>query len=262
MAQVHPTAIIDPSAELDSSVQVDAYAVIGPNVRMGAGNVIGSHCVIQGHTTIGQNNRFYPSCSIGAAPQDKKYADEPTELLIGNDNTIREFCTINLGTVQDQGVTRIGNDNWIMAYVHVAHDCVLGDHTILANGTQLAGHVQLGDYVILGGMTGVHQFVKIGAHAMTSVHTTLLQDLPPYVTAAGSPAAPVGINVEGLKRRGFSKEAISALRQAYKVLYRQGLSLEDARQVLRDQARTQPEVAAVLNLLTDFTEIATRGLIR
>ncbi|MCK9507236.1 MAG: acyl-ACP--UDP-N-acetylglucosamine O-acyltransferase [Pigmentiphaga sp.] len=262
MSQVHPTALIDPAAALDSSVQVDAYAVIGPHVRIGAGSVVGPHCVIQGHTTIGENNRFFQSCSIGAAPQDKKYADEPTRLEIGNNNTVREFCTINIGTVQDQGLTRIGHDNWIMAYVHVAHDCLIGNQTILANGTQLAGHVHLGDYVILGGMTGVHQFVKIGAHAMTSVHTTLLQDLPPFVTCAGSPAEPVGINVEGLKRRGFSKEEISALRQAYKVLYRQGLSLEAARNTLRETASQQPEAAAVLTAFADFTEIATRGLIR
>src|SRR5690606_14762330 len=231
-------------------------------VRIAADPEIGPHCVIDGHTTIGRRNRFFASCSIGAPPQDKKYAGEPTRLEIGDDNTIRECCTINTGTVQDAGVTRLGNDNWIMAYVHVAHDCQLGSHIILANGTQLAGHVHIGDYVILGGMTGVHQFVKIGAHAMTGVHATLLQDLPPFVTCAGSPARPVGINAEGLRRRQFTPAQISGLRAAYKTLYRQGLTLDEARAALQAKRAESPELESSLSMLLDFLDTATRGIVR
>ena len=202
-AAIHPTALIDPDAELDASVQVGPYAVIGPHVRIGPGTQIGAHCVIEGHTRIGRDNRIFQFASIGAQPQDKKYAGEPTRLEIGDGNTIREFVTINTGTVQDAGVTRLGDDNWIMAYVHVAHDCQLGSHVILANAVQLAGHVHLGDWVFLGGLTGVHQFVRVGAHAMTAFQARLAQDLPPFVTAAGNPAEAQSINAEGLRRRGF-----------------------------------------------------------
>src|SRR5471032_2496821 len=219
MAGIHSTAIVDSKAELDSSVEIGAYSVIGPHVRIAAGTKVGPHVVIEGHTTIGRDNSIFQFGSIGAAPQDKKYAGEPTRLEIGDRNTIREFVTLNLGTVQDGGVTRVGNDNWVMAYVHVAHDCQIGDQVILANSVQLAGHVQLDDWVFLGGLTGVHQFVKVGAHAMTAANSYLSQDLPPYVTAAGSPCSAHGINAEGLRRRGFTPEGIAAIRQAYKLLY-------------------------------------------
>ena len=194
---IHPTAVIDPAAELDSSVEVGPYAVIGPRVRIGAGCKVGAHVVLEGPTTLGENNRLYPFCSVGAAPQDKKYAGEDTALEIGNGNTIRECVTINRGTVQDGGTTRVGDDNWIMAYVHIAHDCVVGNHTIFANTTNLAGHVHIGDWVILGGNSQVHQFCKIGAHAMTGTGSIVLQDIPPYVMASGNPLATHGINKIG-----------------------------------------------------------------
>ena len=225
---IHPTAQIASGAELDSSVAVGAYAVIGPHVRIGAGCRIGAHCVIDGHTTIGQGNRIFQFASIGAEPQDKKYAGEPTRLEIGDGNTIREFVTINTGTVQDAGVTRLGDDNWVMAYVHVAHDCQLGSHIILANAVQLAGHVHLGDWVFLGGLTGVHQFGRVGAHAMTAFQTRLAQDVPPFVTVGGNPAKAQTINAEGLRRRGFSDARIAQVRQMYRLLYRRGLTLEAA----------------------------------
>ncbi|GAA4338118.1 acyl-ACP--UDP-N-acetylglucosamine O-acyltransferase [Pigmentiphaga soli] len=261
VTRIHPTAIVDPAAQLDDGVTVGPFTVIGPHVRIGANTQIGPHATIEGHTTIGRDNRFYASVAIGGPPQDKKYGGEPTRLEIGDRNTIRESCTVNTGTIQDVGVTRLGNDNWIMAYVHIAHDCQLGSNIILANGTQLAGHVHLGDHVILGGMTGVHQFVKIGAHAMTGVHATLLQDLPPFVTCAGSPARPVGMNVEGLKRRGFTPAQVSGLRAAYKTLYRQGLTLEEAKAALRAQA-ADPELEPSLRTLLDFLDTATRGIVR
>jgi UDP-N-acetylglucosamine acyltransferase len=245
----HPTAIIHPDARLADDVEVGAYSVIGAHVEVGAGTWIGPHVVIEGHTTIGK---------VGAIPQDKKYAGEPTRLEIGDNNTIREFCTLNTGTAQDVGVTRIGSDNWIMAYVHVAHDCQIGSHTIMANGATLGGHVHVGDWVFLGGLSGIHQFVRIGAHAMTGFQTRLSQDLPPYVTAADNPAAAHGINSEGLKRRGFSGESIVAIKRAYKTLYRSGLSLEDAQAALQDQAREHPEVQP----MADFLTAATRGIIR
>lgn len=260
--RIHPTALVDPAAHLDDGVSVGPFAIVGPHVRIGAGTEIGAHCVVTGRTTIGRDNRFFPSSSIGAAPQDKKYAGEDTELRIGDRNTIREFCTLNLGTVQDGGLTSIGDDNWIMAYVHIAHDCHLANRITIANGTQLAGHIHIGDYVTLGGMTGVHQFVKIGAHAMTGVHTTLLQDLPPFVTSAGSPARPVGINVEGLKRRGFTPVQIAGLRAAYKSLYRQGLTLDDARQAMRARQAEDPSLQAPLGEMLEFLDTATRGIVR
>jgi len=262
VANIHPTAIVDPAAQLDTGVTVGPFSIIGPDVRIGANTQIGSHCVISGHTTIGRDNRFFASCSIGCEPQDKKYAGEPTRLEIGDRNTVRECCTFSIGTVQDEGLTRMGDDNWIMAYVHVAHDCMLGDRTVIANGTQLAGHVHVGDHVVLGGMTGVHQFVKIGAHAMTAVHATLLQDLPPFVTCSGHPAQPVGINVEGLKRRGFTPRQIAGLRAAYKTLYRQGLSLNEARAALQQQRAQEPELDAPLLTLLNFLDTATRGIVR
>ena len=262
MPQIHPTALVDPRAELDPTVEVGPYAVIGPQVRIGAGSKVGAHCVVDGHTTIGRDNRFFPFASIGAAPQDKKYAGEPTRLEIGDGNTIREFVTINTGTVQDEGLTRIGHDCWIMAYVHIAHDCRLGDHIILANAVQLAGHVHLGDWVFLGGLTGVHQFGRVGAHAMTAFQTRLAQDVPPFVTAGGNPAEAQSINAEGLKRRGFSPERITLIKQMYRLLYRQGLTLHAARQQIDALRGEVAEADADIALMQDFLTSATRGIVR
>lgn len=262
MASIHPTAIVDPRAELDASVEVGPYAIIGPDVRIGAGTRVGSHTVIEGHTTIGRGNRIFQFASIGAAPQDKKYRDEPTRLEIGDDNTIREFVTLNRGTVQDRGVTQVGSDNWIMAYVHVAHDCVVGDHTIFANSTNLGGHVHVGDWVILGGYTGVHQFCKVGAHAMTGVGTVVLHDIPPFVMASGNTAQAHGINSEGLRRREFSNERINALRRAYRTLYKSGLTLEEARARLAEQAAEDTDARADLEAVVAFLGSVTRGIVR
>ncbi len=249
---------------LADDVQVGPYAVIGPHVRIGAGSQIGAHCVVEGHTTLGRNNKVFQFASIGAAPQDKKYAGEPTRLEIGNDNTIREFVTINTGTAQDAGVTRLGDDNWIMAYVHVAHDCQLGSHLILANAVQLAGHVHLGDWVFLGGLSGVHQFVRVGAHAMTGFQTRLSQDLPPFVTAAGNPAAATGINQEGLRRRGFSAQRIARVKQMHRLLYRQGLSLASGLSAI-DAMRassTDPAETADIDQMLAFLAKSERGIVR
>ncbi|HNE60062.1 MAG: acyl-ACP--UDP-N-acetylglucosamine O-acyltransferase [Rubrivivax sp.] len=262
MPQIHPTALVDPRAELDPTVEVGPYAVIGPQVRIGAGSKVGAHCVVDGHTTIGRDNRFFPFASIGAAPQDKKYAGEPTRLEIGDGNTIREYVTINTGTVQDAGVTRLGDDNWIMAYVHIAHDCRLGSHLILANAVQLAGHVHLGDWVFLGGLTGVHQFVRVGDHAMTAFQTRLAQDVPPFVTAGGNPAEAQSINAEGLRRRGFSAERITLVKQMYRLLYRKGLTLEAARQQIDALRGELAEADADIALMQDFLRTATRGIVR
>ena len=262
MPQIHPTALIDPRAELDSSVEVGPYAVIGPRVRIGAGTVVGAHCVIDGHTTIGRDNRIFPFASIGGAPQDKKYAGEPTRLSIGDGNTIREYVTINTGTVQDEGETRLGDDNWIMAYVHIAHDCRLGSHIILANAVQLAGHVHLGDWVFLGGLSGVHQFVRVGAHAMTAFQTRLAQDVPPFVTAGGNPAEAQSINAEGLRRRGFSAERITLIKQMYRLLYRKGLTLDAAREQIEALRGELADADADIALMQDFLATASRGIVR
>ena len=261
---IHPTAIVDSAAKLDPSVNVGAYSIIGPDVSIGAGTEIGSHCVIDGITTIGRNNRFYRYCSIGGMPQDKKYAGEPTELIIGDRNTVREFTTFNTGTVQDGGKTMIGRDNWIMAYVHIAHDCRIGDNIIMSNSTQLAGHIVVDDWAIIGGTTGVHQFCRIGAHSMVGGGTTLVQDIPPFVLASGSDGAcrPAGVNVEGLRRRGFSAAVIAALRDAYKTIYRRGLTLEEACLQLRAQQQAEPEAHDVLQTLLEFVESSRRGIIR
>lgn len=256
--RIHPTAIIDPAAELDSSVEVGAYSLIGANVRIDSGTTVGSHAIIKGPTTIGKNNRIFQYSSLGEAPQDKKYAGEPTTLEIGDGNTIREFCTFNRGTVQDKGATRIGDDNWIMAYVHIAHDCQIGNHTIFANNTSLAGHVDVHDYAILGGFTLIHQFCKIGAHIITAVGSVVFKDIPPYVTAAGYDAKPHGINAEGLKRRGFSPESILQVKRAYKTLYRNGLTLEEAKQQLSRQVADCAELA----ILLEFLNASTRGIVR
>jgi len=255
---IHPTAIVHPGAKLAPDVSVGPYSIIGEHAEIGEGTSIGPHVVIEGKTRIGAQNRIFGFSSLGGAPQDKKYAGEATELQIGDRNTIREYCTFSCGTVQDAGVTRIGNDNWIMAYVHIAHDCVVGSHAIFANLATLGGHVQVGDYAILGGFTGAHQFVSIGAHSITGVATVLLQDLPPYVMAAGNTAKPYGINSEGLKRRGFAAEKITAIKRAYKTLYRSGLALAEARRKIAAQAAKVPE----LQVLVEFLERSQRGIIR
>ena len=254
----HPTALIHPNAKLADNVEVGAYSIIGEHVEIGSATTIGPHVVIHGHTRIGKHNRIFQFSSLGEIPQDKKYAGEPTRLEIGDHNTIREFCTFNLGTVQEARVTRVGNHNWIMAYVHIAHDCQIGSHTIFANNAQLAGHVQVGDFAILGGFTGIHQFCKVGAHVMTGVGTVLTQDVPPYVTASGNPAAPYGINSEGLRRRGFTPETVLAIKRAYKTLYKSGLQLEEAKVAIHEQAAGCPE----LNILVDFIGSSQRGILR
>ena len=255
---IHPTAIVHPNARLGSNVAVGAYTIIGEHVEIGDDTWIGPHVVLNGHTRIGNGNRIFQFCSIGEMPQDKKYAGEPTQLEIGDRNTIREFCTFNCGTAQDLGITRLGSHNWLMAYVHLAHDCQIGNNTIFANNAQLAGHVHVGDFAILGGFTVVHQFVRIGAHSLTAMGSILLQDLPPYVTAAGNTAKPFGINSEGLKRRGFSSDAIAALRRSYKLIYRSGATLEEARSTISREAEAQP----ALDLLVDFLAAPGRGIIR
>ncbi len=258
MSLIHPTALIDPQAELDSSVKVGAYTVIGPNVQIGAGTEIGPHAVIEGHTTIGDNNRIFQFASLGGMPQDKKYRGEPTRLIIGNGNTIREFTTFNTGTVTGIGETRIGDDNWIMAYCHLAHDCVIGSHTIFANNASLAGHVTIGDYVILGGYTLVFQFCRIGNYAMTTFAAGVHKDVPPYFMADGYRAEPAGINSEGMRRNGFSPEQIANVKNAYKLLYRQSLSFDEARRQISELAATAPELA----ILRDFLADSQRSIIR
>ena len=255
---IHSTAVIDCGAELAADARVGPYTVIGPDVVVGAGTEIGSHVVINGPTRIGRENRFFQFASIGEAPQDKKYAGEPTRLEIGDRNTIREFVTINRGTVQDQGVTSIGDDNWIMAYVHIAHDCRIGNQTIFANNASLAGHVTIHDYVILGGFTLVHQFCSLGAHSLTAFGSGISLDVPPYVTVGGSPAKAHGLNMEGLRRRGFSEESRKLLKQSYKTLYREGNSLQDAIAILTKRAQDCDE----LQLLVTFLEQQTRGIVR
>jgi UDP-N-acetylglucosamine acyltransferase len=265
MTRIHTSAIVDSKAELANDVEVGPYSVIGPNVKIGAGSKVGSHTVIEGHTTIGKENHFAHFAAIGGAPQDMKYRGEPTQLIIGDRNTIREFTTIHTGTSQDEGITRIGNDNWIMAYVHIAHDCQIGNHTIFSSNAQIAGHVKVSDWAIMGGMSGVHQFVRIGQHAMLGGASALVQDIPPFVIAAGDKASPHGINVEGLKRRGFSSETISALRQAYKVLYKDGLSFEEAKTEIQKMVIASASDTATAEKLTefhDFIAASTRGIIR
>ncbi|MBS0336018.1 MAG: acyl-ACP--UDP-N-acetylglucosamine O-acyltransferase [Proteobacteria bacterium] len=255
---IHPTAIVHPGARIAPGVEVGAYTLVGEHVTIAEGCWIGPHVVLEGRTSIGRANRIFQFASIGGPPQDKKYADESTAVEIGEGNTIREYVTINRGTAQDAGVTRVGDDNWIMAYVHFAHDCRIGSHTIFANACQIAGHVHVGDWAILGATTLVHQYVKIGAHSFTAMGTFLPQDLPPYVTVAGNSAKPYGINSEGLRRRGFSPQAINALKKAYRTLYRSSLSLEEAKGELQVQAEACPEVA----LFLEFLGLSTRGIVR
>ena len=262
MTSIHATALVDPRAELDASVAVGPYAVIGPHVKVGAGTTIGAHCVIEGHTTIGRDNRIFQFASLGAAPQDKKYAGEPTQLLVGDRNTLREFCTFNTGTSQDSGITRIGNDNWVMAYVHIAHDCQVGDQTILANNATLAGHVHLGDWAIIGGLTGVHQFVKIGAHVMAGFASAVTQDVPPFMTVDGNPLAVRGFNAEGLRRRGFTPARLAAVKQMHRLLYRQGKTLEEASREIAALAADMPDAKADVEMMSAFLAGVTRGIVR
>ena len=262
MSNIHSTAIVAAGAHLDASVTVGPYAVIGPQVTIGPGSAVGPHCVIEGRTTIGANNRIYQFASLGAAPQDKKYAGEDTQLVIGDRNTIREFCTFNLGTAQDRGVTEIGNDNWIMAYVHIAHDCVVGNQTILANNATLAGHVHVADQAIIGGLTGIHQFVKVGAHVMAGFASHISQDVPPFMMVDGNPLAVRGLNLEGLRRRGFSASRMAAIKQMHRLLYRQGLTLEDARAAIAQLAAAHPDAADDVALMRGFLDSATRGIVR
>ena len=258
MTAIDPRAVVSPRAELASDVTVGAFAVIGPDVVIGPGTTIAPHAVVSGPTRMGANNRVFSFASVGEAPQDKKYKGEPTRLEIGDGNVFREFCTINRGTTHDKGVTRIGNDNLFMAYSHVAHDCVLGDHLVFANCATLGGHVELGDWVILGGLTAIHQFCKIGAHAFIGGGAIVTRDVPPYVMVTGNPAEPHGVNAEGLKRRGFTPEQIRNIRNAFRILYRSELRLSEAVTRLSELGRTQPEVQAFV----DFIERSTRSLIR
>jgi len=262
MAEVHATAVVDPRARLADDASIGPYCIIGPDVEIGAGTSVGPHVVIEGRTTIGRANRIFPHCSVGGPPQDKKYAGEASRLVIGDGNTIRECCTLNIGTSGGGGVTRIGSDNWIMAYVHVAHDCTIGDHTIIANSVQLGGHVTIGDWAILGGLTGVHQFGRVGEHSMAGGGSTLVQDLPPFVIGSGNPFRPAGINVEGLRRRGFDAEVLAALRRAYRTIYRSSLSVDEACAALEQQALADAGCATHLRRLAAFLAEPGRGIVR
>ncbi|WP_419570033.1 acyl-ACP--UDP-N-acetylglucosamine O-acyltransferase [Rheinheimera sp.] len=255
---IHPTAVIDASARLGQNVKIGPFCLIGANVEIGDDTVLESHVVLKGPTKIGKANHFYQFTSIGEDCQDKKYKGEATELLIGDHNVFRENCTVHRGTVQDQGVTRIGSHNLFMNNTHVAHDCVIGDNVIFASGAQAAGHVHVGDWVILGGMSGIHQFCHIGAHSFIGGGSIVVKDVPPYLMAHGSHAVPAGLNVEGLKRRGYSADAILEVRRAYKEVYRKGLTVQEALEALADKAAEFAEV----KLFTDFIANSSRGIIR
>lgn len=262
MTRIHATALVDAAAELDESVSVGPYSVIGPHVRIGADTRIGAHCVLEGRTTIGRNNTIFQFNSIGAVPQDKKYAGEPTVLNIGDHNTIREFCTFNLGVPGAGGITSVGDHNWIMAYTHIAHDCHVGNHTTLANNTTLGGHVLLGDWVTVGGLTGIHQFVKVGAHAMIGFASAVTQDVPPFMMLDGNPPAIRGINSVGLRRRDFSGERISLVKQMHRLLYRNGLTLADAVGAIEALAKEPQASADDIGLMLQFLAQAERGIAR
>jgi len=258
MAAIHPTAIIDPSAQLAGDVEIGPYSIVGAGVSIGAGSVLGPHVVIAARTRLGERNRVFQFASLGEIAQDRKYGGEPTTTTIGDDNTFREYTTVHAGTVQDRGDTRIGNHNLFLAYTHVAHDCVVGDHVTFSNNAQIAGHVVIGDWAVLGAFAGVHQFCRVGMHAMVAAFAVVLQDVPPFVTVQGYPAKPHGTNNEGLRRRGFSPDDILAVRRAYKVLYRGGLTLEDARDRLQALAAEAP----VLEPLASFLAAGGRGFVR
>ena len=255
---IHPTALIDPKAELADDVEVGAFSIVEAKVRIDAGTRIGPHAVLTGRTTIGKNNHIFQFTSIGEQPQDKKYAGEDTELIIGDNNTIRELCTFSRGSMQGGGVTRIGNDNWIMACVHIAHDCILGNNIIMANNASLAGHVTIGSNAILSGYSLIHQFCSVGEYSFTSFASHVNQSIPPYVTVSGEKARVKGINSEGLRRHGYTPEQINQVRRAYKAIYREGNSLEEAKAILADMAEHAPEV----KILADFLDSAERGIIR
>jgi UDP-N-acetylglucosamine acyltransferase len=258
VARVHPTALVAPDARIDDDVEIGPYCMIRESVEIGAGTRLGPHVVVGARTRLGRRNRVFQFASVGEIPQDRKYDGSPTATEIGDDNVIREFVTIHAGTAQDRGTTTLGNGNWLLAYSHVAHDCVIGDHTTFSNNAQLAGHVVVGDHATLGGFVGVHQFCRIGAHAFIAAGAIVLQDVPPYVTAAGYPAKPHGINSEGLRRRGFSADEMSAIKRAYKTLYRSSLPLEQARERIDAEAGS----SAALEPLSAFLKAAGRGIIR
>ena len=264
MSLIHPTAIVEAGAEINGSASIGPYSVIGPHVKIGAGTTVGPHCMIEGRTTIGRGNRIFQFNSLGAIPQDKKYAGEPCELMIGDRNTIREFCTFNIGSPGGGGVTRVGDDNWLMAYVHLAHDCKVGNQTIFANNSQLAGHVEVGDWVILGGFTVVHQFIRIGAHSMTAMNSLLFADQPPFVMSQGQPAQARSMNYEGLRRRGFPPERIAVVKAMHKALYRDGLTLEQARERIATLAQETPEAAPDVEMMLSFLDKVSpqRGIVR
>jgi UDP-N-acetylglucosamine acyltransferase len=262
MAKVHPTAIVEAGAELADGVEIGAYSVVRQHVRIGAGTTVGPHCVIEGRTTIGRDNRIFQFASLGAMPQDKKYAGEPTTLEIGDRNTIREYCNFNIGTAQDAGTTKVGDDNWLMNNVHIAHDCVVGNQTIIAGYAGLAGHVHLGDWAIVGAMSGLLQFVRVGAHAMIGFQAHVSQDVPPFMMVDGHPLAVRGFNAEGLRRRGFSPERVAAVKQMHRLLYRDGLALDDARARIAALAASVPEAAEDVRMVSDFLASARRGIAR
>lgn len=256
---IHSQAIIDPDAEIGENVSVGAFSLIGPNVRIADNTTVASHVVINGPTTIGSNNRIYQFCSIGGDPQDKKYnMDKNSNLVIGDGNTIREYCSINRGTDNGGGVTRIGNNNWIMAYVHIAHDCIIGNNTVFSNNATLAGHVTIDDDVILGGFTGVHQFCQIGRNCFSAISSVIVKDVPPYLMVSGNTAKPSGLNREGLKRHGYSSDTINLLRKAYKILYRKGLTTNQAIAEIRGLSESSDE----LEHFAGFIERSNRGIVR
>ena len=258
MSRVHPSALVDPRARLADDVEVGPFSVVGAGASIGAGTVVGAHLVIDGSTTIGERNRIFPFASIGLIAQDRKYGGEPVTTTIGDDNVIREYVSIHAGTAQDRADTAIGDGNWFLAYTHVAHDCVVGNHTTWSNNAQIAGHVKVGDWAVLGAYAGVHQFCRIGEHAMLAAGAIVLQDVPPYTMVQGYPAVPKGTNSEGLKRRGFTPAQILAIRRAYKAVYREGLALDDARARIERDANDEP----VLAPLAAFLAVPGRGIVR
>ncbi len=258
MPIIHPTALVDSNANIAADVTIGAYSIVGPHVTIGSGTIVESHCVIDGHTQIGEKNTFHSFCSIGCVPQDKKYAGEPTSLTIGNGNTFFQNVTVSIGTSQDRGHTLVGDNCWVMAYAHIAHDCIVGNNVILANNATLAGHVSVGDYAILGGLTAVHQFCVVGEHAMAGGGSIIVQDLPPFVICEGNRASARSINIEGLKRRSFSLDEISAIKKAYKLLYRDGISYDEAVAIISLQVKEQP----VLQCFVDFFAQSKRGIVR
>jgi len=258
MANIHPTALVDPSAKVAPDARIGPYSIVGKDVVIGAGTVLLSHVVVAARTTLGARNQVFQFASIGEIAQDRKYGGEPTTTTIGDDNTFREYVTVNAGTMQDRGDTRIGNANLFLAYSHVAHDCVVGNHTTFSNNAQIAGHVHIGDWAVLGAFAGVHQFCRVGTHAMLAAYAVVLQDVPPYVTVQGYPAKPHGTNNEGLRRRGFSADDILQVRRAYKTLYRESLSLEDARAKIEADAAAIPALAP----LAQFLAVPGRGIVR